>query len=74
MNAFIHGYLDGEAYLENLSGFVPQGKSFEIIFCLQNSLYDLKQSPKTWLDRLIRSTRPATDPPKTGRGRLTRFS
>ncbi|RVW19974.1 Retrovirus-related Pol polyprotein from transposon TNT 1-94 [Vitis vinifera] len=49
-NAFLHGDLAKEIYMEQPPGFVAQGES-SLVCRLRRSLYGLKQSPRAWFDR-----------------------
>ena len=49
-NAFLHGDLADEVYMEQLLGFVAKGES-SLICILRRSLYGLKQSPQALFDR-----------------------
>ena len=49
-NAFLHGDLAEEVYMEQPLGFVAQGKS-GLVCRLRRSLYDLKRFPRAWFDR-----------------------
>ena len=46
-NAFLHGDLADEVYMEQPPGFVTQGES-SLLCRLCRSLYGLKQSPRAW--------------------------
>ena len=49
-NAFLHGDVVEEVYMEQLFGFVAQEKS-GLICKLRRSLYSLKQSPRAWFSQ-----------------------
>nr|XP_009757950.1 PREDICTED: uncharacterized protein LOC104210695 [Nicotiana sylvestris] len=47
-NAFLHGDLEDEIYMEQPPGFVAQGESRGLVCLLCRSLYGLKQFPRAW--------------------------
>lgn len=51
-NAFLHGDLEEEVYMEIPPGYDPTSGSNKVCR-LKKAIYGLKQSPRTWLGRLI---------------------
>ena len=49
-NAFLHGDLEEEVYMDIPSGFETSSKA-KGVCKLQKALYSLKQSPRAWFDR-----------------------
>jgi len=46
-NVFLNGILDEKVYMKQSPSFVAQGE-YAKVYRLKKSLYDLKQSPRTW--------------------------
>ena len=55
-NAFLNGDLEEEVYMEVPPGLESQ-ENFGKVCKLKKSLYDLKQSPRAWFERLTRVVR-----------------
>ena len=50
-NTFLYGDLYEEIFMEQPLGFVAQGE-MHLVCRLKKALYELKQSPRTWFDKL----------------------
>jgi hypothetical protein len=50
-NAFLHGFLDEEVFMEQSQGFIDETKP-DFVCRLHKSLYGLKQAPRAWFQRL----------------------
>jgi hypothetical protein len=50
-NAFLHGYLQEEMYMEQPPGYVDQTRP-NLVYRLKKTLYGLKQTPRTWSDKI----------------------
>ena len=55
-NAFLHGDLAEEVYMEQPPGIVAQGES-GLVCRLRSSLYSIKQSPRAWFGRFSCGTK-----------------
>ena len=51
-SAFFNGMLQEEVYIEQPKGFVDPHRSNDV-YKLKRALYDLRQAPRAWYDRLI---------------------
>ncbi len=50
-NVFLHGDLQEEVYMEPPLGYVDQTHP-NLVCRLKKALYDLKQAPRAWLDKI----------------------
>lgn len=51
-NAFLHGELQEEVYVEQPPGYVDVGHP-EYVCRLSKALYGLKQEPRAWHERIV---------------------
>ena len=49
--AFLNGIVEEEVYVEQEFGFETHDREIHV-FKLNNSMYGLKHTPKTWYDRI----------------------
>ena len=56
-NAFLHGQLSEEVYMDLPSGCMGSEKQCQKVCKLKKSLYGLKQSPRAWFGRFTKSMR-----------------
>jgi len=52
-SAFLNRDLSEEVYMEQSPGYVQKGKD-DHIFHLQKALYELKQAPRAWYEKIDR--------------------
>jgi hypothetical protein len=50
-SAFLNGYINEEVYVEQPPGF-EDDKKLNHVYKLKKALYDLKQAPRAWYERL----------------------
>ena len=50
-SAFLNGYIEGEAYLEQPQGYEVLGQVNKV-YMLKKALYGLKQAPRAWYNRI----------------------
>ena len=51
-NAFLHGYLQEEVYMDQPLGY-EDSRHREYVCMLQKALYGLKEAPRAWHDKIV---------------------